>query len=195
MGYWTCGFHVNACATVVLLFFAFIEMMLAILCEAGSNTRLKSGRLIAISAKFRRRNDFIRRNGLRPRLLCTTTYDRQHSFFENLMESSRSHIEKDSLLSEVACANVLSVEVLSSMVNEAISKRDISSLEMLFDQCLATGKGASNVADKIIRFYLVKDGKESATAVETAFKLIKRSESASLRLTDELCQHVLSSLV
>ena len=81
------------------------------------------------------------------------------------------------------------------MIDEALKKKDGSSLDMLLDQCLKTGQDAGNYADKTIRNRFMKGGKQSAESADAAARSIQRCAIANIKLSTVLCQHVLSTLV
>ena len=115
----------------------------------------------------------------------------KQSFFTDYFTSTDSEIQ----FSDDKASTYLSVGVLGPMIDEALKKKDYSSLDMLFDQCITTGQGAGNYADKIIRYRLVKGGKQSAQSADAAARSIQRCANANIKLSTVLCQQVLSTLV
>ena len=130
------------------------------------------------------------------RQLSSTTFSTigeksKQSFFTDYFTSTDSEIQ----FSDEKASTCLSVGVIGSMVDEALKKKDDKSLDMLFDQCITTGQGAGNYADKIIRYRLVKGGRQSAQSADVAARSIQQCANANIKLSTVLCQQVLSTLV
>ena len=113
------------------------------------------------------------------------------SFFTNYFTTD----ESSEIQFSSKTSTSLSSKVLGPMIDEALKKKDGSSLDMLLDQCLKTGQDAGNYADKIIRNRFMKGGKQSAESADAAARSIQRCAIANIKLSTVLCQHVLSTLV
>jgi len=80
------------------------------------------------------------------------------------------------------------------MIDEAIIRKDSSSLDMMLEQCLSCGPTASSSADRILRYQFIESTSSISAAMLVA-KSIERCGEAKIKLSVELCQRVLSPLV